>query len=108
MVSQRECHGCKKIVPASDMKYMLKGKSMVAVCPECRTKNAAPADKSMKKEAPQKKTYICAKCKYKFKVSPDQEIFVQCPYCGRSDSVTKYQVLSSEALLKSVEETDDE
>ena len=71
MVSQRECHGCKKMVPASDMKYMLKGKSMVAVCPECRTKNAAPADKSMKKEAPQKKTYICAKCKYKFKVNPD-------------------------------------
>lgn len=112
------CDQCKKQVPTSDIRYMLRGgDSVTAVCSECRaTRNVAikgVASKSVapkssvagktttaQKEEPQKITLFCTRCKYKFKIDLSRGTKKICPYCGRMDRVEEYAVQSADTLVE--------
>jgi len=91
------CSRCRKIVPISDIKYVLTGKDMkLELCSECRGEKAKPATHGIKviKSTPtdsKKISYLCARCKYKFKADP-KAVSLKCPYCGKSDKVMEYKL----------------
>ena len=91
------CSRCRKIVPISDIKYVLSGKDMkLELCSECRGEKVKPATPGIKvvKSSPadaNKVTFLCARCKYKFKADPKNSV-LKCPYCGKSDKVMEYKL----------------
>ncbi len=103
MVREKECEKCNKVVPASDLKLVFRGRgSLIALCPECRA-NAGKTESKPGKVVSEKKTYYCAKCRYKFKFDPESGAKLHCPFCGDHHYVTEHTHLSSEALLKNAD-----
>ncbi len=51
----------------------------------------------------EKKTYYCAKCRYKFKFDPESGAKLHCPFCGDTHYVTENEVLTSESLLRNAD-----
>ena len=98
------CDNCKRLVSASDIKYLPKGKySKVALCSECRAKNDSKKEINSKKEITSLDTtpkiiYVCERCNYKFKSVPSDK--TKCPYCSKSDSIIKHKVISADSLIK--------
>ncbi|MBM3200472.1 hypothetical protein FJZ53_06040 [Candidatus Woesearchaeota archaeon] len=98
----RECDRCRKTVPVSQLKYIMKGKdNLIAVCEECRINASKPGATDIKsgKKAPDKRVYFCAKCRYKFKFDPASGNKLICPYCGNPNYVAEYEVLTSQKLV---------
>lgn len=94
------CDNCKRLVSASDIKYLPKGKySKVALCSICRAKNDNKKEIKPINNIP-KIVYICERCKYKFKASPPDTKKMKCPYCSKSDSIIKHKVISADNLIK--------
>jgi len=103
MVKERECEKCGKVVPSSDVKLVFRGKGgLMALCSECRSKIGVehPVKAKVKSE---KKTYYCAKCRYKFKFDAESGAKLHCPFCGDTHYVTEHEVLTSESLLRTVD-----
>ena len=118
------CDQCKKQVPMSDAKYSPKGPdSVMIVCSDCRSrvgKNNKPKTilkeiKSVEKEKLKtiintgkvnlgKRAFTCTRCNYKFKYDIMSEGNLRCPYCGKSDYLSKYQAFSPDKLLKEVKD----
>jgi len=89
------CERCKRSVPASSIRYMPKGRdSKIALCEDCRLKakdepvkeKAAVKEQAKQEPAPQT-SYICVRCKYKFRYEPNPRKALRCPYCGKDDNV---------------------
>ena len=100
------CERCRKFVPISDIKYLPKGDdSKIALCSACRAKEAEDAKKEkVEKEKPQKKSYICSRCNYKFKHDPKGVTNLKCPYCGKADKVSEFKVKSADVLISESQE----
>jgi RNA polymerase subunit RPABC4/transcription elongation factor Spt4 len=104
MVKEKECEKCNKLVPASDVKLVFRGKGgLMALCSECRAKIGSVEHSAKAKVASEKKTYYCAKCRYKFKFDPESGAKLHCPFCGDTHYVTENEVLTSESLLKNAD-----
>ena len=43
----------------------------------------------------EKISYICTRCKYKFKHNPAGEVFLKCPYCGKDDRIIEDKAANS-------------
>ncbi len=116
------CDGCKKQVPITDIKYMPKGKDgRAALCKECVAKaNGAIPEQTQKsnpflsvsKPKPQaqpkplevydsKISYICGKCKYKFKYDTEKGSPLRCPYCGTNDNLQQTKTSVNSLLSNS-------
>lgn len=100
MVKERECEKCNKVVPASDVKIVFRGKGVMALCSECRAKIGSVEQTAKAKVKSEKKTYYCAKCRYKFKFDSESGGKLHCPFCGDTHYVTENEVLTSESLLR--------
>jgi DNA-directed RNA polymerase subunit RPC12/RpoP len=96
---QMICDFCRKSVPLSDIKYMPKGDSKMALCPECRAKKTT-LDPPSKKQVPNKKQYLCQRCSYKFRFNPNSVSNLRCPYCGKADQVVELEQASAGNLVK--------
>lgn len=121
------CDKCRKIVPISEIKYVLKENDLAkeeslrwALCAACRetkssnqviikTKLVKPGEikepTQEKKtfaqlEEPVKRVFLCARCNYKFKFNPTGIGNLRCPFCGKNDRVTEYKSLSTEELIR--------
>lgn len=109
------CDQCKKQVPMSDAKYSQKGvDSVMVVCSDCRSripKKNKPKEilkevKIIIKEKPKavssssKKSFSCTRCNYKFKYDLNSDANLRCPYCGKSDYLSKYYAFTPDKLLK--------
>ena len=101
-IRQTICDRCRKSVPVSDVRYVLKGKdSKMTLCSECRAKiEGAGKTSNLSKDSPQKQVYICSRCDYKFTLGPKGDIKSTCPYCGKSDSIKKCNVFSAQSLIQ--------
>lgn len=121
------CDKCGKIVPISEVKYVLKEDDLVkeenlrwALCRACREskssnqviiktklikpneiKEPVKENKSfIQLEEPIKKAFLCARCNYKFKFNPMSTGNLRCPFCGKNDRVTEYKNLSTDELIR--------
>lgn len=84
------CDMCRKAVPISQMHYLAKGgESVMALCSACKNKKTAEKKKPDEKQTVKKEIYICGNCSYKFKFKHDGVTNLKCPYCGRSDKLTR-------------------
>ena len=105
MAQTMTCEHCRKAVPVSDVRYVLKGKdSRVALCTSCRTKYKPEADKGAK-AVPAKSNkvpYMCVRCHYKFKYNPKSEGALRCPFCGHDDKLMKNTAPDAETLLRTI------
>jgi transcription initiation factor IIE alpha subunit len=90
------CEGCKRYVPVSDLKYILKKDKRVALCVECRNKTeeakkTSPIiqrkEEKKKEEISSQSMYFCKRCSYKFKFSGAPGTRLMCPYCGKDDKI---------------------
>ncbi|MFH1511428.1 MAG: hypothetical protein ABIF10_07080 [Candidatus Woesearchaeota archaeon] len=98
-VGQMTCESCKKTVPISDVKYIMRGEKRQAMCKNCREKmKEAKQDKSQ-----QRRPYFCVRCKYKFKHKPTNQALLKCPYCGKGDKVIENIAPSADRLLKEID-----
>lgn len=94
------CERCRKSVPVSDIKYMLKGKdSSIALCSICRSKAKKEMEKveSVKKADEEEKQapsnrYVCVRCNYKFYYTPSPRKAFRCPFCSKDDKIVKDEV----------------
>jgi len=97
------CDHCRKAVAVSEIKYLPKGKDgMVALCPSCRTKFKATAEKKPAELKPAKKPYFCIRCKYHFKFDPRSAANLRCPFCGREDKVIEDKVPDADTLIRTL------
>ena len=97
------CEFCRGFFPLSEIRYVPKGNSKIALCEECRARDKKEgAKKKVKEEIKEeyiikesktdkikKDSYFCRRCKYKFKFAPVNDTNLKCPYCGRIDSVVE-------------------
>jgi len=111
------CDRCRAAVPISQIQYLPRGKDgMTALCETCRKEApTAPAGAqgavagnttkttAAKSKVPDKESFFCARCKYKFKFDVFGATNLKCPYCGKEDKVISGTVKSAEALLNSSE-----
>ena len=101
------CDVCKLVKPVGEIKYMVKGKGHVSVCAACREKKGGQAGTTSTGKSAHtqplsegKTQYMCERCRYKFSSYPKYSTpTVPCPYCGKTDKVVKFSVLSSKELL---------
>lgn len=93
------CEGCKKTVPVTELKYVLKKDKRIALCTECRNKTEEAIKTSpilqrkvekQKEELSSKNMYFCKRCSYKFKFSEAPGTRLMCPYCGKDDRIVDY------------------
>lgn len=97
------CDRCRKAVPISDVRYIPKGESKIALCSACRAKSAVQKGAAASSKEPQKQLYICSRCNYKFSYNPRGLSELKCPYCGQSKTVKKYKALSADRLVKAAD-----
>lgn len=98
---QMICDRCHKSVLTSEMRFEPKGAdSMTALCSQCREETKLPDKKQGLKTVPEKKTYFCGRCRYKFKFDQKGISNLKCPYCGRSDRTMVYNPESAEKIIK--------
>jgi DNA-directed RNA polymerase subunit RPC12/RpoP len=95
------CDSCRKAVPISDLKYMLKGDSKMVLCSACRSKQKMKDEK--KGTMQDKKPYFCVRCKYKFKYKPSSQTVLRCPYCGKGDKIIEDIAPDADKLLKEMD-----
>jgi DNA-directed RNA polymerase subunit RPC12/RpoP len=103
---QMICDRCRRAVPWPQIKYLPKGKDQrIALCDECRAKfTAGDTDDKKKAKSAAKKSYICARCRYKFTLDPSGVTNLKCPYCGKDDKIVENKVPSADRLIKSAGE----
>lgn len=107
MINQRQtvCERCKKLVPVSEVKYLPKGKdSTMLICSSCRASINEKEEPTKKRE--EKVRYMCTRCSYKFNYNPSSISNLRCPTCGKGDRVKRCDELSTESLLRSVNDID--
>jgi DNA-directed RNA polymerase subunit RPC12/RpoP len=98
------CEMCRKAMPISDIKYMPKGDSKVALCSKCRAKVKSKTEKKESaSDLPGKKAYFCVRCRYKFKYRPGTHTLLRCPYCGKSDKIIEDIAPDADKLLRDVD-----
>ena len=92
------CTRCGRRHPVSEMKY---NKGMVLVCNECYEKQKQEPVKPVKRsiKASDYKNYICAECRYKFKLRKDFPV-KRCPYCGKSQIIENKNISAEDLLLE--------
>lgn len=108
IMKQREmfCDRCHKTAPISEMRYELKGKDgRIALCSGCRSEKAV--EKKEKTWVPEKKAYLCSRCRYKFKFDEKGVSSIKCPYCGKTDRVRAYNPEMAESIVKEVRQMPD-
>ena len=114
------CDQCKKSVPMPDAKYSQKNQdSVMILCSDCKSRDKPKKNKSSQiiKEVerieeekqkivvnPNKKSYNCTRCNYRFKYDLMGENNLRCPYCGKADYLAKSYAFSAEKLIKEVKE----
>ncbi|MFH1505593.1 MAG: hypothetical protein ABIE94_01235 [archaeon] len=57
-------------------------------------------------QQPQKETYMCTRCNYKFKFNPKSNHVLMCPYCSKSDKVIKPKTQTADRLLKNSDDSE--
>src|SRR3989338_1706113 len=87
------CELCRGFFPISEVAYLPKGNSKIALCRACREKGTNKTilneeedyEEVKENKSPKisKDSYFCTRCKYKFKFAPVNETKLKCPYCGR-------------------------
>ncbi len=92
------CTRCSKKSSVKDMKY---NKAGVLVCAECNEKQKDEPIKTTTKSYRQAdyKNYICAECRYKFKLRNDFPVR-RCPFCGKSQIIEDKNISADDLLLE--------
>lgn len=95
----RTCDRCKSPTPLDKVRLIAKDKEQnLVLCEKCSTEfkqKASPASlRSQIKPLPKPDmgSYLCTRCKYKFRSDGAKEgvLFrLHCPYCGKSDRLEK-------------------
>jgi len=98
---QMICEHCRNSFPISEIKYMPKGSTKVALCNGCREKQRTLEPPS-RKQVPNKKPYLCQRCSYKFRFNPNSVSNMRCPYCGKADQVVELEEASADKLVKNI------
>lgn len=96
------CDLCKKSVPSLEIRYVPRGKDgAVMLCNDCREKKGQDVklQRPSDRPAPQKKSFMCHRCKYKFRFDPKGVSNLMCPYCGETQKITDAVSPSAEELL---------
>lgn len=109
------CDRCKGSVPVVDVKYVMSGTKMLALCSDCRgQQNVANPKPIVKEQSPivvpkeqsavasGKKTYFCERCKYEFRHDPKGVTNLVCPYCGKVDRVVPESKRAAHKLLNNM------
>ncbi|MFH0978379.1 MAG: hypothetical protein V1837_03695 [Candidatus Woesearchaeota archaeon] len=97
------CDHCRKGIPLSEIKYVLKGKDQtVPLCAACRSKYKTPVEKKSVEPKSDKVPYFCIRCKYKFRYNPKSGTALRCPFCGREDKVIEDKVPDADTLIRTL------
>lgn len=116
------CEMCKKLVPVSSIKFVLKGKdSTMPACSQCRSamqskplrkineeiadekKQSMQQGREEKRNPSSKPAYYCERCRYKFGYDPKGRTDLMCPFCGKADKIVLHKIPATEDLLKQSE-----
>ena len=91
------CTKCGKRHPVSNMRY---NKAMILICKECYEKQKHETTKPGKRmtKSIDYKNYICAECRYKFKIRKDFPV-KRCPFCGKSQIIENKNISAEDLLL---------
>ncbi len=83
------CDRCRKFSSFSDMKYLPKGDSKMALCRTCIKQFTAAPNPALKKPTPEANVnnYFCQRCRYKFKFNTNRNALLKWPYCGKDDKI---------------------
>jgi len=104
---QTICDRCRQSVDISDVKYVTKNDKLNLLCSRCRAVFDKTPEKSLtiitRKEPPRDNIFFCTKCRYKFKFTPKSYVKTKCPSCGRTEYAIKYNTISTETLLKTID-----
>ena len=95
------CDRCRKAVLIADVRYLALGNNKTALlCSSCRAGKPVKESKKPLATKQVKKSYVCSRCKYKFKYTNDGTTNLKCPFCGLSDKVREDKLISANDIIK--------
>lgn len=91
LTRKRTCGNCKEQVPIEEIQYITKANgSIMELCEKCRNrKNLIKRGMREMEQEVNKVSFLCNRCKFKFKFDFDSPTKFRCPYCGEVDDITE-------------------